>query len=178
MTDVNTNCDPDALNTAIIAGIREKFPDLETVEFYRDERRPVIAPACLLEMSEFEPGEPYADAGTGQLVVDMTFEARLILGFKTNEAKQSIRKLATAFAQFVHLKRWPGARTGPGQFVSAYPDSFSPAQDQYEVWLVTWTQKVFLGETVWTSGTRPTSVWLQMRVNGEKDGDPIQVADE
>ena len=172
MTDANTNVSLEALEGAIEAAIKAQFPTIGTVEFYREERRPVVAPAVLLEMSEFEPHKASFDAGTGQLVVDATFEARLLLPFKVPRVKQEIRKLAASFAAWIHLRRWPGIPNGECQFMSAYPDGFSVEQDQYEAWRVTWEQKIFLGDTVWTAPDwGPTTVWLQERIDGEKDGD-------
>jgi hypothetical protein len=111
-------------------------------------------------MTEME-NEPGEDAGTGQLVVKARFEARLVIGFKTPNAKMEIRKLAAAFAAWVKLRKWAGAPSGEAEVIGCYDDHFEPALEQYEVWRVEWTQLLFLGANTWDgSGVLPTTVML------------------
>lgn len=194
MTDINTNCDLDALQDAIIADIKAAFPGFVAVEFYRDERRPMPVPSCLLEMSEFEPARGGDDWGTGQLCVDLTFQARLVVGFR--DGKRQIRKLAAAFSAWIHLRQWAGVKAGQARFVSAYPEPVTGDEEAYECWNITWEQPVFLGDTVWApiwQGDTSTDwepvprgeggpgqgvgVWLQGNIEGEQAGEAVQVAE-
>lgn len=169
MANANTEVSLDDLHAAIVADVHAAFPGLALVEFYReeDDRNPLRSdqlPACLLQATEFE-GDNEHDGGTEQLTVQMRFDARLVIGFKTPQAKLSIRKLAASFAAFLRKRRWvdpnnPAKKlpTGEAVVIGGYPDDFSPELDQFEVWRVEWTQSVDLGLTVWTDGVVPTGV--------------------
>lgn len=178
--NANTEVDLAELHDAIVADIKVVFPDLATVEFYREDRKTLPKPACLLEMSEFENLED-EDPGTEQLAVLAKFEAELVIGFRTPKAKQSIRLLAAALAAWLRKRRWtnysgttPKLPTGPALVIGAYPDDFKvmgrdsdQGQEQYEVWRVEWQQVIHLGNTVWTDeGTVPAEVYAQGHVNG------------
>src|SRR5690606_27856540 len=104
----------DALHAAIVADIKAAFPALATVEFYREtsDRVRLELPACLLELSEMELAED-EDPGTEQTAVEARFEARLIIGFRTPDAKVEIRKLAGAFAAFLRHRRWTDPNDPP-----------------------------------------------------------------
>lgn len=181
MADALTELDLGDLHDAIVAGISAQFPALQTVEFYREEddrKTPASMPACLLELTEFEKAGADPDPGTGQLAVMARFEARLIIGFRTPNAKREIRKLACAFASFVHLRRWEGVVTGPGEVVGIYHDDFSPELDQYEVWRVEWAHVIHLGESVWKpdGSVAPTNVTARpAHPEGEAPGEAEQV---
>lgn len=165
--DASTNISLAVLHDAIVADIKAQFPTLATVEFYRDDRKNLPKPACLLSMTEFE-GSPDDDPGTEQLAVMMTFEAELIIGFNSLKAKQNIRVLAASFAAWLHKRRWtnpagltPKLPTGPCIVSGAYPDDFQPELDQFEVWRIEWQQLVHLGDTVWTNeGETPSRVFF------------------
>lgn len=181
--DANTNITLDLLNQAIVADIQAQFPQLKTVEFYREDRKTLPKPACLLSMTEFE-GSPEDDPGTEQLAVLMKFEAELVIGFNEPDAKQQIRKLAASFSAWLNKRRWnnptgatPKLPTGPCMVAGAYPDEFQPELDQFEIWRIDWMQIVHLGDTVWTGGgVVPASVFVQESVSGVPDGEYDQVA--
>lgn len=171
MANAITNVSLDDLHEAIVRDIRAAFPALKTVEFYREESErkppePDQLPACLLELSEMEPS-PEDDPGTEQLAVNARFEARVMIGFRTQKAKLEIRKLAAALAAWLRLRRWshptePAPRTlptGPAYVINIMPDDFEPELDRYEIWRVEWMQQtVHLGETVWTNdGVTPST---------------------
>lgn len=165
--DANTNLSLDVLHAAIVADIKAQFPGLVTVEFYREDRKNLPKPACLLTLTEFE-ASPDDDPGTEQLAVLAHFEAELVIGFNTLKAKQSIRLLAASLAAWLHNRRWdnpagttPKLPTGPCMVGGCYPDDFQPELDQFEVWRVDWQQIVHLGDTVWTNeGVTPSRVFL------------------
>lgn len=195
--NANTEIDLDTLHAAIVADIQAKFPALQTVEFYRGEgendRKTLTAPACLLDLTELE-ASPEDDPETEQLAVVAHFEAALVISFKTQNAKRTIRKMAAAMAAWLHKRRWddqanPGKKlpTGPCVVVGAYRDDFSGMTqglrdvplDQFEVWRVDWRQIVHLGESVWNEydeGATPTDVFVQESVNGQPAGEYEQVA--
>lgn len=194
--NANTEVDLDTLHAAIVADIQAKFPDLQTVEFYRgegnghDDRKTLPVPACLLNLSELEVSED--DPMTNQLAVMAHFEAELVIRFTTPNAKRSVRKLAAAFAAWLRLRRWTNPSdptkklpTGPAMVIGAYQDDFTnlmPGQrdkplDQFEIWKVEWRQIVHLGQSTWTDeGETPSTVYARPNVDGQPDGDYQQVA--
>lgn len=157
--DANTEIELGALHEAIVADIKAQFPDLRTVEFYREDRTGLELPACLLDLTEFEDAGEDLDPQTGQQAVIARFEAEFLMGFRVPAVKLAVRKLATAFAAWLRLRRWSSVVTGPAHLVGCYKDEFNPRLDEYEVWKVEWTQVLHLGNTVWTNdGTVPTTV--------------------
>lgn len=64
----DTAIDLDVLTDAILANIATAFPVFETVEAYREDRRSLPAPACLVQLVDLEPDHA-ADPGTDQMVV-------------------------------------------------------------------------------------------------------------
>lgn len=172
--NANTEVDMATLHDAIVADIKAAFPALVTVEFYREDRKELPKPACLLELTELE-ALPDDDPGTEQLAVMAKFEAELVIGFTTPQAKQSIRLLAAALSAWLRKRRWtnysgstPKLPAGECQVIGAYQDDFTvlgrdndKGLPQYEVWRVEWQQIVHLGKTVWTDeGVVPSQVFL------------------
>lgn len=173
----NTEIDLDTLHAAIVADIKAAFPALKTVEFYREDRKTLPLPACLLELSELD-AIPDDDPGTEQLAVMAKFEAELIISFRTVKAKQSIRKLAAALSAWLRMRRWTNASgttpklpTGEAIVIGAYPDDFNPLHrdgdgglDQFEAWRVEWQQRIHLGKSTWIDeGDTPAQVFVQER---------------
>lgn len=179
--NANTDIDLGVLHAAIVADIQAKFPQLVTVEFYREDRQTLPKPACLLELTELE-AIPDDDPGTEQLAVMAKFEAELVIGWRDVDgvrAKQSIRLLAAAFSAWLRMRRWTNPAdttkklpTGEAQVIGAYRDDYSimgrqraEGLDQFEIWRVEWQQRIHLGNTIWTDeGTTPSDVYS----NGEE----------
>jgi hypothetical protein len=140
--------DLDALTSTITAQIAAQFPALKTVEFDRIDRANMPMPACILDLDEMEADVP--DPGTDQLAVMARFEARLVVGFKDRRAKQEVRKLAAAFATWMHLRSFgPAAPSRPAKVIALRRDDFHPILDEFEVWCVEWHQEILLGADVW-----------------------------
>ncbi|CAG2144427.1 hypothetical protein LMG31506_03003 [Cupriavidus yeoncheonensis] len=155
---MTTPLDLGALFAAIITDVQAAFPDLQTVEFHRIERKGLATPALLLELTELE-AQPDADPGTEQLAVTARFEAHVVMGFRTPDVRTEVRRFAAAFAAWLRLRRWPGIRTDAAQVIGCYPDDFDPELDQFETWRIEWAQVLHLGTSVWTNdGTVPTTV--------------------
>lgn len=177
--NANTDIDLDKLHQAIEADIRAQFPALVSVEFYRGEdlndRKTLQVPACLLDLTEFEASNE-DDPGTEQLAVMATFEAELVISFRTPNAKRAIRKLAGGMAAWLHNRRWTNLDnptkklpTGPAMVIGAYRDDFRSMMsgerdkplDQFEIWKVEWKQIIHLGAGVWNEvGITPSEVYL------------------
>lgn len=153
----DTAIDLDALNDAIIASIRSQFPALATVADYRDDRKQLPLPAVLISLTDLEP-DPDEDPGTEQLAAIARFEAQIVIGFRTANAKREIRKLAAALAHHIYGSRW-GQPVEAARVTAIVPDDFSPELDRFEVWRVEWQQIVHIGTSIWTNdGEIPTRV--------------------
>ncbi len=149
--------DLDALHDGIRGSIAAAFPDLATVEDYREDRRSLPLPAVLIELVDMEP-DPDLDAGTEQLGVVLRFELQIVIGFRAPNAKREIRKLAAALAQHVNGQRW-GQRVGPARVTDITREDFAPELDKYEVWRIEFEQTGAIGNSVWTNdGTTPREV--------------------
>lgn len=148
------------LHEQIGASLSVAFPVFQVVEFYReeDERAPLKEaqlPALLLEMTEMEV-DAENDPGTEQLAVIARFEARIVIGFRTPQAKVAVRKLAGAVAAFMRKEPRFYGKGGAITVDAIIADDFYPELDRFEVWRVDFSIKCWLGETVWTDeGTAP-----------------------
>ena len=137
MADANIYVTVEEIQDAITQKIKTQFPDLQTVEFYRLDRKNLPVPACILELVECEAA-PDENPGTAQLAVRARFSAQLTIGFRQpgrKNPKLEIRRLAAAVAAFVHQQRW-GVRIDPAEVIGFWPDDFSPELEQFEVWRV------------------------------------------
>jgi hypothetical protein len=153
------NLDLDQLHNSILAKIRERFPDLATVEDYDADRKDLQVPAVLLELVDME-ADPDSDPGTEQLAVVTKWAARVVFSFKQDNVKREVRKLAGALGVLVHHNRW-GQSVSPARVTVIGPDAFDPAFDKFEVWAVEWDQQIDLGESIWTGeGVAPQRVMI------------------
>lgn len=149
--------DLDALHTAICARIKAEIPDFVTVEAYREDRKNLPVPACLIDLIEMEP-DPDADPGTSQLSVIGRFEALIIIGRRDPKKEMAVRRLAARVALLTRTERW-GQRVGAGYPIACEPDAFSPELDQFAVWRVEWAQPFEIGASIWNNdGALPTDV--------------------
>lgn len=166
----------DGLQDAIIASIAGAFPALATVEDYREDRKQLALPAVLINLTDFEP-DPDADPGTEQLAAIARFEALIVIGFRTANAKREIRKLAAALGLHVHMNRW-GQPVEAARVTSIVPDDFAPELDRFEVWRVEWQQIVHIGTSVWNNdGIIPTQVFVSFSpdVGSDNEAEYIDV---
>ena len=57
MANAQTVTTIEAVHEGIIAAIRQRFPELLTVEAYRMDRKNLPVPACLVELTEMEAAD-------------------------------------------------------------------------------------------------------------------------
>lgn len=139
----------DSLYEAIEQHIRSAIAGLEYVGTMPD-RLPVMlqqvaVPAVLIELVEFEPG---IDQGTGETALIARFEARVIVGAEREQCQQQAAFAATQLAVLLRLQTW-GLEVEPAEFVRAAQDWSRPELDAYAVWVVEWTQGIYLGDEEW-----------------------------
>lgn len=169
------------LHAAILSAIRERFPDLATVDTYRLDRQDTPMPACLINLTEMTTQDT-EDPGTGQIAVEARFEAHLLVGFKTENAHLAVRELAAALMAFARLNRWgvAGGVIGPAMVTGAWEDDFTPALQQYECMRVEWSQIVWLGQDIWAEqGAVPVPFYgLAPAIGKGHEADYIQLNGE
>ncbi|NUU35143.1 hypothetical protein [Pseudomonas sp. C2B4] len=141
----------DQVYAAIEQCIARTVPALAFVGTMPDRLDHVALPAVVIELVEWEPGP---DPGTGEVGVEARFEARVIVA---GEEENSLRIAAFTAAQLTVLLRmqtW-GLAIEQAQFVRAAQDWTRPELDGYAVWVVEWTQVIYLGEEEWPWPDQP-----------------------
>lgn len=153
------------LYAAVEAHIREAVPGLAYIATMPDPIRHLPLPAVMIDVAEFEPG---ADRGTGEVSVVARFEARVIVG---PEQLQCQHQAAFAAAQLTSLLRnqsW-GLDVEFAEFVRAAQDWTRPELEGYIVWVVEWTQQIYLGEPEWPwPDQRPGTLVFAVGPDGEQ----------
>ncbi len=149
MSDQTFNLD--ALYRAIEDHVQQAVPGLEAVCFMPAHMTTLPVPMVLLELVELEPGR---DQGTGETAVVARFEARAIVGAEQEECYRQAAFIASRLAVLLRLQTW-GQEVEPAEFLQASQDFTRPELDGYAVWVVEWTQTLYLGEEEWPWPNQP-----------------------
>ncbi|ALI04584.1 hypothetical protein C1Y08_16330 [Pseudomonas sp. FW306-02-F02-AA] len=135
----------DQLYQAVEQHLTTHLPGVQAVTVWPNISDRVALPAVFLELAEIEPGP---DIGTGETTLVCKFEARIIVDpIKLHHQRQAVQ-LATQLAVLLRAQTW-GLPVDPAEFVQAQQDWTQPALDGYTVWLVEWTQQIYLGAEQW-----------------------------
>lgn len=146
----------DQLYQAVEQHLTKHLPGVQAVTVWPNISDRVALPAVFLELAEIEPGQ---DIGTGETTLVCKFEARIIVDpIKPHHQRQAVQ-LATQLAVLLRAQTW-GLPVDPAEFVQAQQDWTQPALDGYTVWLVEWTQQVYLGVEEWPWPDQPPGTLL------------------
>ncbi|WP_410952482.1 hypothetical protein [Pseudomonas sp. S1(2024)] len=137
---------------AIEEHIRQAIPGLQYVGTMPIGIEVVPPPAVVLELAGFESAEE--DPGTGQTAVDARFEARVLVPGEEDNCLHIAAFVAAQLAVLLRMQSW-GLAIGFAQFVRAERDWSRPELDSYAVWVVEWTQVIYLGEEEWPWPRQP-----------------------
>ncbi|MHB2246435.1 hypothetical protein ACX64O_06090 [Pseudomonas fitomaticsae] len=152
MTDqVDEPFNLEQLYQAIEQRIQDHLPWVQTVAMWPNELDRLPLPAVLIELAEMEPG---LDPGTGETSLACKFEARVITDPIQPDHHQQAVFLASHLAALLRMQSW-GVRVEPAEFVQAMPDWTKPELDGYTVWVVEWTQQIYLGDAEWPWPDQP-----------------------
>ena len=152
----------DLLYQAIEQHLQQHLPGVQLVSFWPDIQQHIPLPAVFLDIAEIEPG---TDIGTGETTLTLTFEARVIVDvIRADHYPQAVH-LATQMAVLLRAQSW-GLPVEPAEFQRSSQDWTRPELDGYTVWLVEWTQTVYLGEQEWPWPDEPPGTLL-ISVNDE-----------
>lgn len=135
----------DLLYGVIEARIRDAIPGLAFVGTMPDMLAQVDLPAVVLELTELEPGR---DPGTGEVGVEARFEARIIVGSEQEQCQQQAAFAAAQLVVLLRMQTW-GLEVEQAEFIRAAQDWTRPELESYAVWVVEWTQGIYLGEEEW-----------------------------
>ena len=152
----------DLLYQAIEQHLQQHLPGVQLVSFWPDIQQHIPLPAVFLDIAEIEPG---TDIGTGQTTLTFTFEARVIVDVIRADNYPEAVHLATQLAVLLRAQSW-GLPVEPAEFQRSSQDWTRPELDGYTVWLVEWTQTVYLGEQEWPWPDEPPGTLL-ISVNDE-----------
>lgn len=147
----------DVLYQAIEQQIQQHLTGVELVSFWPDIDNHIPLPAVFLDIGEINPGQ---DIGTGETTLSITFEARVIVDVILADHYRQAVQLATQLAVLLRMQSW-GLPVEPAEFQRSSQDWTRPELDGYTVWLVEWTQTLYLGEQEWPWPDQPpgTLVW-------------------
>lgn len=152
----------DQLYQAIEQHLQQHLPGVQLVSFWPDIQQHIPLPAVFLDIAEIEPG---TDIGSGETTLTLTFEARVIVDvIRADHYPQAVH-LATQLAVLLRAQSW-GLPVEPAEFQRSSQDWTRPELDGYTVWLVEWTQTVYLGEEEWPWPDEPPGTLL-ISVNDE-----------
>jgi hypothetical protein len=144
------------LYQAVEQHLSTHLPGVQTVSAWPNIQDRIALPAVFLELAEIEPG---ADIGTGETTLVCKFEARIIVDPIQPLHQQQAVQLATQLAVILRAQTW-GLEVEPAEFVQALQDWTQSALDGYTVWLVEWTQQVYLGVEEWPWPDQPPGMLL------------------
>ena len=154
----------DLLYQTIEQHLQQSLGGIQLVSFWPDIKQHIPLPAVFLDIAEIEPG---TDIGNGESTLSVTFEARVIVDvIRAGHYQQAIH-LATQLAVLLRTQTW-GLAVEPAEFKRSTQDWTRPELDGYTVWLVEWTQTIYLGETEWPWPDEPPGS-LVFSVGGEVD---------
>ena len=147
----------DVLYQVIEKQIQQHLPGVELVSFWPNIDNHIPLPAVFLDIGEINPGQ---DIGTGETTLTITFEARVIVDVILADHYRQAVQLATQLAVLLRLQSW-GLPVEAAEFQRSSQDWTRPELDGYTVWLVEWTQTLYLGEQEWPWPDQPpgTLVW-------------------
>lgn len=131
------------------------IPGLSYVGTMPGRLETVALPGVVLEFAGFEPADH--DPGTGEVAIDARFEARAIVGTECDDHLHVVAFIAAQLAILLRMQTW-GIEVEPAVLVRAEPDWSRPELDGLAVWVVEWTQVIYLGEEEWPWPTQPGPV--------------------
>ncbi len=141
----------DQLYQAVEQHLVRHLPGVQTVRAWPNIQDRIALPAVFLELAEIEPG---TDIGTGETTLVCKFEARIIVDAIPPQHQQQAVQLVTQLAVLLRAQTW-GLEVEPAEFVQALQDWTQPALDGYTVWLVEWTQQIYVGPEEWPWPDQP-----------------------
>jgi hypothetical protein len=159
------------LYRAIERHIQGHLPGVQSVAVWPNIDDRIALPAVLVELAEMESG---IDPGTGETGLSCKFEARVITDPIQPDHQQQAVFIAGQLAVLLRMQSW-GVEVEPAEFVQAMQDWTKPELDGYTVWVVEWTQQIYLGEADWPWPNQPPGTLVLNIEPGDGPFRPEQV---
>jgi hypothetical protein len=159
------------LYQAIEQHVRTHVPGVQTVAVWPNIEDRVALPAVFVELAEMESG---IDTATGETALACKFEARVITDPIQSDHHQQAVFLAGQLAVLLRMQSW-GVAVEPSEFVQAMQDWTKPELDGYTVWVVEWTQQIYLGEAQWPWSDQPPGTLVLNIEPGDGEVRPEEV---
>ncbi|MFV3326622.1 hypothetical protein ACNFG0_09125 [Pseudomonas sp. NY15372] len=138
--------------TAIEEHIKDGIPGLAYVGTMPEGIDVVTPPAVVLELVGFNDADK--DPGTGEVAVEARFEARVIVGQEEPNCLHVAAFVAAQLTVLLRMQSW-GLPVEFAEFVRAERDWSRPELDSYAVWVVEWSQVIYLGTEEWPWPNQP-----------------------
>lgn len=155
---------------AIEGHIDRAIPGLACVCTMPHMKERLDLPAAVIELAGFEPG---LDQGTGETALIARLEVRFIVAGEDVECQQKAAFAAAQMAVLLRTQSW-GLPVDQAEFVNSAQDWTRPELDSCAVWVVEWTQGIYLGEEEWPWPNQPPGSLLW---GISPDGGPITEGD-
>ncbi|MFO3672623.1 hypothetical protein ACKWMZ_05580 [Pseudomonas protegens] len=160
----------DQLYCAIEQHIRDAIPGLAYVAVMPDMLERMAIPAVVVELTELEPG---TDQMTGEAALEARFEARVVVGSEQTQCQRQAAFVASQIAVLLRMQTW-GAEVAAAEFVRSAQDWTRPELDGYAVWVVEWTQGIYLGKEEWPWPDQSAGV-LELNLGEDAPGVRVEV---
>lgn len=131
---------------AIEEHIKDAIPALAYVGTMPEKLEHICVPGVVIELTGFEPAD--ADPGTGEVAVEARFEARVLIGREQCDSLVAAAHCAAQLAVLLRMQSW-GLPVGLAEFIRSERDWTRPELDTCVVWVVEWSQVIFLGQEEW-----------------------------
>ncbi|AHC82691.1 hypothetical protein X970_11955 [Pseudomonas monteilii SB3101] len=135
--------------------IKQAIPGLQYVGTMPSGIEVVPSPAVVLELAGFENADK--DPGTGEVAVEARFEARVLVPGEEDNCLHVAAFVSAQLAVLLRMQSW-GLPVEFAEFVRAERDWSRPELDGFAVWVVEWTQVIYLGEEEWPWPREPGPV--------------------
>ncbi|WP_367863250.1 hypothetical protein [Pseudomonas guariconensis] len=137
---------------AIEAHIKEAIPSLAYVGTMPEKIEHIRVPGAVIELTGFEAADK--DPGTGEVAVETRFETRIIIGREQAECLAVAAHCAAQLTVLLRMQHW-GLPVEFAEFIRAERDWTHPQLDSCVVWVVEWSQVIYLGKEEWPWPNQP-----------------------
>lgn len=159
---------------ALIDAIAAYFGDsLETVQAYFPQHQSedqnvgllINTPAVLVEIERLNLSEE-AERGDGTDAIECSVVIHCLLSSQTENLQLELRNFAAEMLRLLAKHGFmPCGQVTRPQSLDALPGTFKAGQGGYDSFVVTFTQVIYLGESVWKPNAVPHQIYFGRSVN-------------
>lgn len=134
-----------------------------TVDFLDPQKTDIVVPGILIDISKINIG---SDIGDERLPLELTLSALCILSSVEALASVAVKDFAALLISHLRNCNFNGGdQVSVPMDLQAVPAEFSPGNQGYVSWLVSWKQTLYLGENIWdeTGFHAPKQVYFKWK---------------